>query len=530
MNMLCTFALQAYDKFNSTISDNSPRALLINYESLPGAVPRALLPHFHVTPSKAWLKKMEVESKHYSKSRTTKFRLFVSDSEDKDSRATTEIQSFATSLLEPSFQLLNARAVQSMLLSVPQALQTEAKEKLHRLETKPLVVKEDTAEIWKSISPLPTADELPTSTLITSTASSHSQEHDEDNRLHFGHSYTLPEKEFESWLPFSNHHHSNTFYQPDCPLIPPQGYPKTFSMLDIINNWNPDDTNIPAFHYDSICHFDGQNATQLQAAMLYRAAEVPFILYNIPEVDAVVKKWNNLDYLSKLLGSKSYRTEVSDSNHFMYWHGGANKFASGPGGKKKAWKQPTKVTSRKFEEWLEHAVKNQNKSVTEREHEYFRVSSDMGNPWLFKELPFFQPKESIYIVNPREQRGIHCRFGMRGVIAEAHWDGSRNAVVMLGGMRRWVLTHPDQCKVMHMYLNGHPSGRHSAVNWSAPDIQEYPNFAKVVGNEVILRPGDYLFVPTYWIHFIVSLNVNFQCNTRSGIYTGYNKYLRECGF
>jgi len=45
-----------------------------------------------------------------------------------------------------------------------------------------------------------------------------------------------------------------------------------------------------------------------------------------------------------------------------------------------------------------------------------------------------------------------------------------------------------------------------------------------------LTPGDYLFVPTYWIHYIVSLNVNFQCNTRSGVYSGYNKPIRDCGF
>lgn len=64
---------------------------------------------------------------------------------------------------------------------------------------------------------------------------------------------------------------------------------------------------------------------------------------------------------------------------------------------------------------------------------------------------------------------------------------------------------------------GHPSGRHSEVDWSKPDLTQFPNFAKLMGNEVILRPGDFLYVPTFWIHYIVSLNVNFQCNTRSGV-------------
>jgi len=297
-------------------------------------------------------------------------------------------------------------------------------------------------------------------------------------------------------------------------------------MIDILNNWNSDNTEIPAFHYDTLCHFDYQNQTELDYAFTYREREVPFIVYNIPEVDAVSKKWNDLDYMQRRLGRKSYRTETSKDNHFMYWRGGSNIIEKN--GQK--WKPPTGLVSLTFEDWIETAVKGQNKSLDSRVHQYFRVSSDMGNEWLFDELPFFQPEKSLMLVDPKEQRGIHCRFGMRSVIAEAHFDGSRNAVVMLGGLRRWILTHPNQCENMHMLPNSHPSGRHSEVDWSKPDLEKFPNFAKVVGNEVILQPGDFLYVPTYWIHYIVSLNVNFQCNTRSGRSEGFNKFIKRCGF
>lgn len=299
-------------------------------------------------------------------------------------------------------------------------------------------------------------------------------------------------------------------------------------MIDITNNWNTDNTEIPAFHYDSICHFDYQNETELAQAFAYRDAEKPFIAYNIPDLDRIVKKWSDLDYLSKKLGSKAYRTETSETNHFMYWKHAKGKFLRSKEGKD--WKQPTSIISTTFEKWLETAVKGQNKTQDEREHQYFRVSSDAGNSWLFDELNFFKPKKSLFIVDPRQQRGIHCRFGMRSVIAEAHFDGSRNAVAMIGGLRRWIMTHPDQCVNMHMLMNNHPSGRHSAVDWSKPDLEKFPNFAKVMGNEVILQPGDMLFVPTYWIHYIISLNVNMQCNTRSGAFTGYDRFIRSCGF
>ena len=75
-------------------------------------------------------------------------------------------------------------------------------------------------------------------------------------------------------------------------------------MLDITNNWNPDSTDIPPMHYDTLCHFDYANETQRESAYLYRAAEVPFVVYNIPEVDAVVKKWSDVDYMHSLLGGE----------------------------------------------------------------------------------------------------------------------------------------------------------------------------------------------------------------------------------
>lgn len=501
LNMLCSNALRAYSLFNSS-ANAKQRGVMINYDSLPGAVPKVLLPLFGTTIDKPWVEKMKQESKHYSKSRGSKFRLFFGDSKDKDDRATSLIQKYADQILNPSYVNLNKISQVSVATVVPNFVASP----------------ENTGVVdWSSIKEFPLEDSF----------------NERDHKILLGesgndHSHVLVERQFQSWLPFGNDHNSKTFFSPNCPEFPEQDYPKAFSMLDILNNWNADVTDIPELHYDSLCHFDYKNETQIAFAMNYRAKEVPFVMYNIPELDQVVKRWSNLDYLSKLLGGKYYRTETSKDNHFMYWRGGSRSFLRSSSGA--TWKPPTDVIKENFEEWLEIAVKGQNKTLNDRVHHYFRVSSDAGNHWLFDELPFFKPKKSIFMVEPNEQRGIHCRFGMRSVIAEAHFDGSRNAVVMLGGMRRWILTHPDQCSNMHMLGPMHPSGRHSEVDWSKPDIKKFPNFPKVMGNEVILRPGDFLFVPTYWIHYIVSLNVNYQCNTRSGAYRGYDKFIKACGF
>jgi hypothetical protein len=45
---------------------------------------------------------------------------------------------------------------------------------------------------------------------------------------------------------------------------------------------------------------------------------------------------------------------------------------------------------------------------------------------------------------------------------------------------------------------GHPSARHSKVNWSDPQSWKTGNFPKGLVNEVVLQAGDALYLPTYW--------------------------------
>ena len=49
-------------------------------------------------------------------------------------------------------------------------------------------------------------------------------------------------------------------------------------------------------------------------------------------------------------------------------------------------------------------------------------------------------------------------------------------------------------------------------------------------NEVVMQAGDLLYLPTNWFHYIISLDLNFQCNTRSGVGEEYMYPIRACGF
>jgi hypothetical protein len=589
--MLCRSALSAYAAHSVFPNTQRQRGLLINYESLPGIIPRVVLPLFGVTDmSTHWLHKMGEESSFYSKGRQA-VRSFTGDSADKEERATRDIQQYSKLLLAESFEQMEWKAhagVSNAISAIDTFRATSRGEQISQARSRrreavdaaawrpndelrkqltavAVRTQEDIGRVsaynWKVFAPMPVIEsthasrgkqeapgdqpgELPPAVAaadqVQQAIPDHSVDKPNSNQVaealvptsDYKHSSSFSLIPYAPWAPFANTHASKPFVNVDCPAVPAPGYPQHHPMTTIVTNWNPDHTEIPSVHYDSLCHFDYQNREDNAKAWKYREAEVPFVIYNVPDVDRVVKRWSNVDFLEKKLGEHLYTTETSRDNHFMYHRGPSQKYLRGSVElDNKMYRPPTNTTHVTYERWLENAVKAQNKTLEDRVHEYFRVSSNLdgGNQWLFDELPFFKPRKSLFVKDPEGQQGLHCRFGMRSVISEAHFDGSRNTIAMVSGLRRWIIAHPEQCKNLNLLPRDHPSARHSSVDWSNPDVyNKFPEFKQLKGLEIILQPGDVLYLPTYWIHYIVSLNVNVQCNTRSGSSYENEHVINDC--
>ena len=288
---------------------------------------------------------------------------------------------------------------------------------------------------------------------------------------------------------------------------------------------------------------------------------------------------------------------------------------------------PTRLVSMTYDQWYQHAMAKQRNctidtatgiqyydaNIKRKKGSYFYYFRLLGcgekddcernsTEYLFDEMPFFQPtrqpkskrritkpgrgyrkrqhgptlgympsssdRENLYLVDSDKQRGIHCRFGMPGMIAANHYDASRNAIAVLGGYRRYILSRPSQCPNLGLYRVGHPSARHSMVDWTTAveDHQNFPNhvddnwdgseseiestssstsddpswkdyrraLSRLANNatstEVVLQAGDVLYLPSYWFHYIISLNTNMQCNTRSGRDDRDVQIMADCGF
>lgn len=326
-----------------------------------------------------------------------------------------------------------------------------------------------------------------------------------------------------------------------------------FKLGELLEKWNPDDVS-PLRWAESPAHpntgngiprYDYSNKYERKLALDRRNLELPFIVYNVDELDTATATWT-YSYLDANFGDSLRSVEHSQDNHFMYFAQKKGKIP--PDG----WIPPQEVQQMTFRDFASKTITRKNskcdnivsgsisnpvlkylRNCDSNDLYYFIINALEGlrEAFIREDLSFFDKSNNFFVVDSSKQKGINCRFGMRGVVAEAHYDGGRNMVAMIQGRKRYILLPPSTCSVLSLLPLGHPSARHSTIDWSDMDeIRKNPAFMDASATEVILMRGEILYIPSYWFHYIVSQDESIQCNTRSGSgEEGYNE-IAKCGF
>lgn len=319
---------------------------------------------------------------------------------------------------------------------------------------------------------------------------------------------------------------------------------KLFKLEELISNWKPNDVS-PLKWMESLAHPQKGNSVirlnyslleDLEQAVALRNLEQPFILYDVKQIDIAAKNYFSIQNLIKQFGRQSLRIEQSSTTEFLYYKP-PNMNHLRKSNPLKDWKPPQTEILMNIKQYLklvEEAESLGNVIESNTTLYYFTLSAGEGYslPWLREALPMFKPEPSLFIVDPSGFRGINCRFGMKGVIATAHYDGGRNFVAMIRGRKRYILLPPESCADLYLLPRGHPSARHSKSNWA--DIEElknkYPKILNSSATEVMLSAGEVLYIPGYWFHYIVSQDSSIQCNARSGDSKIGREAITNCGF
>ena len=104
-------------------------------------------------------------------------------------------------------------------------------------------------------------------------------------------------------------------------------------------------------------------------------------------------------------------------------------------------------------------------------------------------------------------------FGGEGAKVALHYDIDMSHVFLnqIHGRKRVLLFAPDQSRNLYH----HPFTVASYVDLNNPDYQRFPALAHVKGYEVVLQPGESLFMPSGYWHYIEYTDGGYSISLRS---------------
>jgi hypothetical protein len=210
-------------------------------------------------------------------------------------------------------------------------------------------------------------------------------------------------------------------------------------------------------------------------------------------VDAACS-WNafrswNVDYLSRVLGDRPVTLKSNESGVFDYNRG------STTGG--------VAAAEMPFSQALALIV-----SPEGYRHYIQQQSMKLAVPELF---PDVRPP---YLLDPTKRvSAVNWWFGGQGVKSPLHYDTYDNLLSQVVGRKRVTLFPPDSTDDLYPAV-GDNLPHCSRVNVFAPDEAAFPRYAsaRAARVDVVLEPGNMLFVPSRWWHAAEALDVSASVN------------------
>ncbi|KAG1687999.1 HSPB1-associated protein 1 [Nymphon striatum] len=106
-------------------------------------------------------------------------------------------------------------------------------------------------------------------------------------------------------------------------------------------------------------------------------------------------------------------------------------------------------------------------------------------------------------------------IGSKGALTPCHQDSyGYNIVSQLYGRKKWILFDPSDSSCLYpTRIPFEESSVFSKVDMLNPDLEHFPKFSESTPFCVVLEPGDVLYVPHHYWHFVQALENSISINT-----------------
>ncbi|MEW6736320.1 MAG: cupin-like domain-containing protein [Acidobacteriota bacterium] len=103
-------------------------------------------------------------------------------------------------------------------------------------------------------------------------------------------------------------------------------------------------------------------------------------------------------------------------------------------------------------------------------------------------------------------------LGSGGNTSPLHFDCGHNLLAQVAGRKHITLFSPNQLEFLYPYSAFSKIPHLSQVNIEQPDLLKHPKFNRAKSISCILAPGEIIFIPSFWWHQVVSLEMAISVN------------------
>lgn len=134
------------------------------------------------------------------------------------------------------------------------------------------------------------------------------------------------------------------------------------------------------------------------------------------------------------------------------------------------------------------------------------LQRDVGSLERYQVLPSYVPRA----LQKHLRLQPNFWFGPAGAFSPLHFDNADNLFAQIHGEKRFVLFSPDQRENLYYPWTETQLIHFSPVNVADPDLERFPLFAQARAMDCTLVPGDLLFLPAKWWHYVYACTTSIS--------------------